>query len=202
MYILLTGSTGVGKSSVMEQIYLQAKTVKLFSDPYIDNPFLADAYTAKRMVCQSQMFFMKEFLKIHKNINILYNNCDIIQERSIYECIYIFCRLFYKQGKIDNNEFDLLRDFLNILQPELQLPDIVAYLTAAPLNIKKRIEKRNRNFEATIDISFIELQQLFYVEWLNTLQLKYNIPILTVDNSDLSIEQTKELIIKVLNERR
>lgn len=199
MYILLTGSTGVGKSSVMEQITLRDKTIKTFSDPYVNNPFISDAYTTKRMACQSQMFFMKEFLKIHKEINSLYKDCDIIQERSIYECVHVFCRVFQKQGKLDNNEFELLRDFLNILQPELQLPDIVVYLMASPLIIEKRVAMRNRGFEDSIDFSFIKSQQLFYREWLSSIQSQYGIPILRIENSSLSIEQVSKTVYKLFN---
>lgn len=194
MYILLTGSTGVGKSSIMKQISLQDGTIKTYSDPYVNNPFLSDAYTTERKACQSQMFFMKEFLKIHKDINSLYKTHNIIQERSIYECVHVFCRTFLKQGKMDKNEFEMLGDFLNILQSDIQLPDIIVYLTSSPAIIKKRIALRNRAFESSIDLSFIELQQYYYKEWLAVIQSKYGVPILPIENGNMSIEQTSVIV--------
>lgn len=199
MYILLTGGTGVGKSSVMEYIALQDKTIKMFSDPFVNNPFISDAYTTKKMVCQSQMFFMKEFLKIHKNINFLHKKYNIIQERSIYECVHVFCRTFQKQGKIDHNEFELLKDFLNILQPELRLPDIIVYLTASPLIIEKRVELRSRVFENSIDLTFIESQQFFYMEWLSSIQSQYDIPVLRIENDSLPIDQVGKTVYGLFN---
>ncbi len=197
-YILIVGCTGVGKSVIAEFLHQHFASSHFFSDPYIDNPFITHAYNdTENKSFQSEIFFIKEFLKIHKAIN----NIDhqwIFQERSIYECVHVFCRLFLLQSKIDKNEYQLCVELLNEISYDLRLPDKIIYLTADPTIIIERIITRGRPFERSINIDFLKTQQKLYEEWLYQHMSKYRIPIIKIDNGKLDAVTTKEIILKSL----
>ncbi len=111
-YILFSGPTGVGKSTAINNLVERLNSYELYTDPYEKNPFISDAYNNNNFVFQSQVFFLKEFLKIHKKINN--SNNIILQERSVFESIHIFCKMFLLQGKFTNDEFSLISDLANL----------------------------------------------------------------------------------------
>lgn len=197
-YILVAGCTGVGKSAVVEFLHSRYYGSVYYSDPFVDNPFLKLSYVqAGNKSFQSEIFFIKEFLKIHKEINSIQNKC-IFQERSLYECVYIFCRLFLLQSKIDKDEYQLCLDLLNELSPGLRMPDIIIYLTADPAIVLNRIAARGRSFEKDINMDFIKLQQSLYEDWLYRQMSKYQIPIIKIDNGNLDIRFTNQKILALL----
>lgn len=198
-YILITGCTGVGKSTTYDFLCDAYKNHIGFADPYVDNPFIADAYSEGNKSFQSQVFFFKEFLKIHK---IISNTIDkvIIQERSIFESIEIFCKLFMYSGKMDLNEFLTMRDLLSQVEGWIRKPDVVLHIKADGKIIKKRIESRNREFEKDIDEKFILTQNKLYEEWLGAFCDNQNIKLIEIDNSQMSIDETNQSILALLQQ--
>lgn len=190
-YILITGCTGVGKSSVAEHLHATISPSVLYSDPFVENPFILDTYLKGINCFQSEMFFFKEFLKIHKAIKGY--TATVFQERSIFECVEIFCRLFLYQNKIDQREFDLLQDLLQELIPYMRMPDRIIHLTADTRIILKRIANRKREFETSIDCDFIEMQSRLYTQWIEQFVAANGIPLSIIDNSDQNIFQTIDL---------
>lgn len=197
IYILIAGCTGVGKSTIYDFLCNTYKEHIAFADPYVDNPFIVDAYSEGSKSFQSQVFFFKEFLKIHK---IISNTKDkvIIQERSIFESIEIFCKLFMHNGKMDLNEFLTMKDLLSQVEGWIRKPDIILHIKADCKIIRKRIELRNRDFEKDIDDGFIMLQKRLYEEWLSDFCSKQNIKLLEIDNSQMSIDETNQSIFALL----
>lgn len=198
-YILLVGCTGVGKSTIYDFLCNTYKNHIAFADPYIANPFIADAYSEGNKSFQSQVFFFKEFLKIHK---IISNTIDkiIIQERSIFESIEIFCKLFMHSGKMDLNEFLTMKDLLSQVEGWIRKPDVVLHIKADGKIIKKRIESRNREFEKDIDEKFILTQNKLYEEWLGAFCDNQNIKLIEIDNSQMSIDETNQSILALLQQ--
>lgn len=199
-YILIVGCTGVGKSSVADFLHQYFRNSAYYSDPYIDNPFIANAYsTTDNKSFQSEIFFIKEFLKIHKSINNIKDKW-VFQERSIFECVHIFCRLFLHQQKIDQDEYNLCVDLLDELSENLRTPDAIIYLRADPSIIKERIITRSREFEKTINLDFIQLQQSLYEQWIEHFVKNNCSSIIEIDNSMNNIAATnEETLLKIKN---
>lgn len=197
-YILIVGCTGTGKSVVAEFLHRQFEDSIYYSDPYGNNPFITNAYSGTcNKGFQSEIFFIKEFLKIHKEINDIKDKY-IFQERSLYECVYIFCRLFLLQSKIDDDEYQLCLELLNELSSGLRMPDMIIFLTADPAILLKRISTRGRSFEKDINMDFIKLQQFLYKDWLYRHMSKHRIPIIKIDNSNLDINVMNQKILSLL----
>lgn len=196
-YLLITGCTGVGKSTIYDFLCDTYKNHIAFADPFIDNPFITNAYSEGNKSFQSQVFFFKEFLKIHKIISKT-NDKIVIQERSIFESVEIFCKLFMYNGKMDMNEYFTMKGLLSEVEDWIRMPDVVLYLKADNQIIKKRIEHRNREFEKDIDDGFIKLQKSLYEEWLGGFCSEHNIKLLEIDNSLMTIDEANGHILTLL----
>lgn len=199
-YLLIVGCTGVGKTAVADFLHEHYVDSQYFTDPYIDNPFISQAYIKTNNKCfQSEIFFIKEFFKIHKIINGISEQW-ILQERSIFECVNIFCRLFLYQLKIDRMEYDLCRDLLNELSCNIRKPDMIIHLKADSEIILKRIMTRNRAFESNINLEFIETQQFLYERWLAQFSRDFRMPIIEIDNSKMDVcETNQEVLLGIQN---
>lgn len=192
LYILLVGCTGVGKSTVASYLSSQFG-MRYFDDPFIDNPFISKSFQKKdSLAFQSQLFFFKEFIKLHKEILVYHK--PIIQERSIFESVKIFCGLFCKTGVFSLEELELFEDLLSELEYLFRKPDLIIYLKSTSEIIEKRIRKRNRNFENNIDNDFLNMQELLYENWINEIRKQESSKLLIVENTNLSIEQCNTLV--------
>lgn len=197
-YFLLTGPTGVGKSSVISQLSTYIESI-VFPDPYIDNPFISDAYLANNMCFQSQVFFFKEFFKIHLEINDISRNNIVIQERSIFESVYIFCRNLYIEGIFSKNEYNLMQELLSTTQQFIKKPKTVFFLFADSSVILERIIDRARSFERNLSLEFVDRQLELYQDWINSISSIWDCDIVKIDTSFIpvdSIAQRIEGIIK------
>ena len=108
-YNLIVGPTGVGKSSLINYLQKHISCV-VYSDPFEDNPFIKDAYLGNSKNFQSQIFFFKEFLKLHKEIRL--QSEIIVQERSIFESVHIFCASLLRDGVFTKDEYAVFEDLL------------------------------------------------------------------------------------------
>lgn len=197
MYVLFTGNTGVGKSSVIEQISKKITGSVVFSDPFVDNPFLISTYNNSDKAFQSEMFFIKEFFKIHSTINTITDK-PILQERSVYECANIFCKQFLLQKIIDENEYKLCDEFVSLISSNFRKPDIIIYLTASIQTIKKRIYERNRDFEKCFNEDIIELQSKLYNEWVYPFSERNRIKLYVINTSILGINDVSNIVFSNL----
>lgn len=197
LYILLVGCTGVGKSTVATYLSSQFE-MKYFDDPFVNNPFISKSFQKKdSLAFQSQLFFFKEFIKLHKEIAVYHK--PIIQERSIFESVNIFCRLFYKTGVFSLEELEVFEDLLSELEYLFRKPDLVIYLKSASETVERRIKERNRNFENSIDKDFLNIQESLYENWINTIKEQKFSKLLVIDNTTLNVSQCNMLISDNIN---
>ncbi|SUE34582.1 deoxynucleoside kinase [Rikenella microfusus] len=191
-YILITGCTGVGKSTVAT--YLASEFgMEYFDDPYVNNPFLSNALNREKSTAfQSQLYFFTEFIKLHFDIS-KYNH-PVIQERSIYESVHIFCEMYYHLGIFTKEELSVFKDLLSVVSNMLKEPDIIIYLRSTPATIYHRLRQRNRDLEKDINEKYTETQLALYEKWIKFINQESHINLIEIDNTHLSISQCNELI--------
>lgn len=185
-YVLISGNTGVGKTTAAEYISKKLQ-IELICDPFLENPFITNSFTKdNNKSFQSQLFFFKEFIKIHKAINI--SEQSIIQERSIFETVNIFCKLFYNTGSFSKDELDVFIDLFNEIKDWIKSPDLIIYIKSdIDANIK-RIVNRNRGFESGFDFNLLSIQDSLYKDWIVEMK-NQNIEIIELDNTRIGIEE-------------
>lgn len=188
-YVLFSGCTGVGKTFIKERIKNILETeysynnIYCFDDPYVNNPFIESAYSDKKKSFQSQIFFINEFIKIHKEISRLYNlDCIILQERSLFESVLVFCKLNLIQNVFSHDEYKLCESLLSNIISWFKLPDMVINITSDTDTIIERISKRGRAFESSIDHTFVEQQTELYNQFVEYVQGEFGVPTYNFSN--------------------
>lgn len=188
MNIIITGCTGVGKSTIANKLIGEINAI-LINEPIDKNEFLTDSYySPERYGTLSQISFMLSFSKCQDNWPV--GKYDfLIQERTISDCLYIFAKNLFLRGKIEQREYSLIQschDYL--IDKSKNRIDKYIFLTAPTKDLIERINSRGREFEKTIDEDFIDSQRKLYEDWFQ----REGDNVLRVENKD--IETTIEII--------
>ncbi len=180
-YITVAGNIGVGKSTLVA-LLCQKLGWKPFYEPEAHNPYLADFY--KDMSAwgfHSQVFFLANRLQIHREII----RCEdsVVQDRSIYEDAEIFACNLYRQGRLNDRDYETYRALYKGLIEFLPPPDLVIYLRATPATLRNRIAMRNRDYEREIASDYLGGLNQLYEQWIDKFTL---CPVLTVPADQLN----------------
>lgn len=188
-FITVAGNIGVGKSTLVEKLS-HSLGWEPYYEPVAQNPYLSDFYADMHAWSfHSQIFFLIHRLRIH---NELAQSPDsVIQDRSIYEDAEVFARNLSLQGYFQPRDYETYTALYQTLVKTLIPPDLVVYLKAGTSTLQKRIAKRSRDYEKSINPDYLDQINRLYDEWLDSFSLcpKLTIP---ADNLDY-VEQPSHL---------
>jgi deoxyadenosine/deoxycytidine kinase len=180
-FVAVAGNIGVGKSTLVERL-CRCMDWEPFYEPVANNPYLADFYAdMSAWAFHSQLFFLTHRLKAHHDL--LKHPGSVIQDRSVYEDAEVFARSLHLQGYITDRDYGTYYDLYKVLLQFLPPPDLVIYLQASVPTLQRRIARRNREYERSISVEYLERINQLYEEWISAFTL---CPVLTVpaDNLD------------------
>jgi deoxyadenosine/deoxycytidine kinase len=184
IFISIAGNIGSGKSSLTKKIAEQFDFTPYF-ESVDDNPYLQDFYgDMKRWSFNLQVYFLSHRFKTHKEI--LMNEKSVIQDRSIYEDVEIFAKNLHTMGNMSDRDYANYRQLFAEMTYFLKPPDLLVYLKANTETLVKQIQKRGRVFEKDIDVSYLELLNESYEEWISNYNLS---PILIIPSDNLDFVQ-------------
>lgn len=162
-YIAITGSIGVGKSTLTDFLCRTYK-VKPFFEPNDENPYLADFYAdMKTWAFRSQLFFLTHKFRIHQELDRTPGT--VVQDRTIYEDAEIFARNLNISGMIDDRDFATYTELYRTILRSLQPPDLLIHLSCSFRMQRKRIRLRGRAMEQSIPPAYLRQLNALYEEW-------------------------------------
>ena len=199
MHIAISGNIGAGKTSLTELLSKHYGWEAHYED-VIDNPYLDDFYNhMERWSFNLQIYFLKsrfeQLLKI-KNINNV-----IVQDRTIYEDAHIFAPNLKSMGLMNQRDFKNYQELFELMESQIQGPDLLIYLRSNIPNLVNKIHKRGREYENSISIDYLSRLNERYEAWTSTYD-KGNIIRIDVDELDFveNKEDLKLIIAKVDDE--
>ncbi len=199
IFISIAGNIGSGKSSLTKKIAEQFDFTPYF-ESVDDNPYLKDFYDdMKRWSFNLQVYFLSHRFKTHKEI--LINEKSVIQDRSIYEDVEIFAKNLHTMGNMSDRDYANYRQLFAEMTYFLRPPDLLVYLKADTKTLVKQIQKRGRVFEKDIDVSYLELLNNSYEEWISNYTLS---PILIIPSDNLDFVEHApdyDLIIDLIKKK-
>ena len=99
----------------------------------------------------------------HKNFRLHLDTKTIMENN---EDVEIFSRNLHDMGYMDNRDWETYSDLFKNMTKFLISPDLIIYLKADLDTILERINKRSREYEASIDPEYLKRLNLMYDEWI------------------------------------
>ena len=178
-YIVIEGPIGCGKSTLAGLLANQHRAA-IFNEKAERNPFLPKFYEdMKHYSLPTQLFFLFQRanqLEELKQKDFFRNGvvADFFLQKDP-----IFARL-----NLDDEEFKLYQQIYKHLQLKAPAPDLVIYLQTPVDLLRKRVEKRNINYEQKISTEYLEKIAASYSNYFHN-QHKSNVLIVNNENIDL-----------------
>ena len=153
-----------------------------FLEPVAQNPYLEDYYKdISRWALNMEVFYLKQRFK--NLLDILKSNETIIQDRSIYEGVYVFAENNRKMGNMDERDYttfmELFQEMMSVVRP----PELMVYLRASVPHLVENIQKRGRDYEQKIPIDYLQGLNTLYEDFIEN-KYKSNVLVVDVDNID------------------
>ena len=147
-----------------------------------------------------QIYFLKSRFEQLIKINN-YNNNTIVQDRTIYEDAHIFAPNLKSMGLMNQRDFKNYQGLFELMESQIQGPDLLIYLRSNIPNLVNKIHKRGREYENSISIDYLSRLNERYEAWTSTYD-KGNIIKIDVDELDFveNKEDLKLIVAKVDDE--
>lgn len=154
MHIAVSGNIGSGKTTLTTMLAKHYGWTPRFES--VDfNPYLKDYYAdIPRWSFNMEVFFLKERFK--DLLKIANSTETIIQDRSIFEGVYIFVANNKAMGNLSERDYETFFGLFKSMMMIAKLPDLMIYLRASVPHLVQNIQKRGRDYEQKMPIDYLE----------------------------------------------
>ena len=183
MHIAIAGNIGSGKTTLTELLAQHYHWEPMYEQVTF-NPYLDDYYKdIQRWSFPMEVFFLKErfrdILEMQKEAK------DTIQDRSIYEGVYVFTRNNYEQGNLSERDYATYMELFDRISGIAGYPDLMLYLRASVPHLVSNIQKRGRDYEQQIPLDYLAGLNKRYEDFITR---SYRGRVLTIDVDSLDFQ--------------
>lgn len=181
MHIVIAGNIGCGKTTLTRMLAKHYGWEPRF-EAVTYNPYLEDYYKdIERWSFPLEVYFLKERFKDTLDINRS-NHC-IIQDRSIFEGVYVFVANNKAQGNLSDRDYETYMELFEQMVDIVGTPDLMIYLRASIPHLVANIQKRGRDYEQQIQIEYLKGLNERYEDFIQN-KYKGRTLVIDVDNMD------------------
>lgn len=164
MHIAIAGNIGCGKTTLTNMLAKHYGWTPRFESVEF-NPYLEDFYAdMERWSFNLQIYFLNK--RFQDVVEISKSNETIIQDRTIYEDARIFAPNLHEQGNMSDRDFDNYTDLFNLMMSLVKMPDLLIYIRSTIPNLVAQIQKRGREYEASMRIDYLQGLNDKYERWI------------------------------------
>ena len=186
-FIGLAGNICVGKTTFTKLLSEKLNWTPFF-ESVSDNPYLSDFYTdMKRWSFNLQIFFLHKRFEMHQKMSV--SLTSVIQDRTIYEDLEIFAKNLYRLGKLSQRDWDNYYGLFKVMNFYLKRPDLIIYLKADTDTLLRRIKRRGRDYENSIDPEYIHTLNISYDRWIESISDQ---PVMIIETDYFNIYEDAE----------
>lgn len=188
MHIAVAGNIGSGKTT-LTRLLSKHFGWKPHYEEVDNNPYLESFYEdMKRWSFNLQVYFLNS--RFRQVLDIRNSGQDIIQDRTIYEDAYIFAANLYDMGLMETRDYENYRSLFELMSSFLEAPDLLIYLRANVPTLVRQIQKRNRDYEQSIRLDYLNALNRRYEDWIS----KYSKgKLLVIESDNIEIENPEDL---------
>lgn len=195
MYIAIAGNIGAGKTTLTRMLAKHYGWEPRFESVTF-NPYLEDYYAdIARWSFALETYFLKERFRDLLTVQ-RQDDKTFIQDRSIYEGVYVFVRNNYQQGNLSERDYTTFMELFALMQRLLKTPDLMIYLRKSVPALVRQIQQRGRDFEQTMSLEYLKGLNDNYEDFIYH---QYNGPVLTIESDELDFEHNPEQFREIVN---
>ena len=187
MHIVIAGNIGSGKSTLTQLLAKHYGWTPRYES--VDhNPYLEDYYhDIHRWSFNLEVYFLKE--RFRDLLAISQAQGTIIQDRSIFEGVYIFMANNKAMGHLSDRDYETYMELFEHMLSIVKLPDLMIYLRASVEHLVGNIQKRGRDYEQSMQIEYLKNLNQRYEDFINH---QYKGRVMIVEKDNLDFENSRE----------
>ena len=194
MHIAIAGNIGSGKSTLTNLLARHYGWEPKF-EAVEGNPYLEDYYKdIHRWSFNLEVYFLKE--RFRDLIAISQTDHTIIQDRSIFEGVYVFMENNKAMGNLSDRDYATYMELFEQMMSMVRLPDLMIYLHASVPHLVSNIQKRGRDYEQTIQLDYLQNLNERYDDFIYN---KYQGKVMTVEKDQLDFLNNPHDLAKIID---
>ena len=189
MHIAIAGNIGSGKSTLTKLLAKHYGWEPRF-EAVDHNPYLEDYYRdIHRWSFNLEVYFLKE--RFRDLIAISQTDHTIIQDRTIFEGVYVFMENNRAMGNLSDRDYQTYMELFEQMMSVVRLPDLMIYLRASVPYLVGNIQQRGRDYEQSMQLEYLQKLNERYDDFIYH---KYKGRVMTVEKDQLDfINRPKDL---------
>lgn len=159
------------------------------------NPYLEDYYKdIHRWSFNLEIYFLKE--RFRDLIDIQSATHTIVQDRSIFEGVYVFMQNNKAMGNLSDRDYDTYMELFEQMLEVVHYPDLMIYLRASVPHLVGNIQKRGRDYEQQMQLEYLRNLNQRYDDFINN---KYRGQVMVIDKDDLDFEHNPKDFAQIVD---
>lgn len=194
MYIAIAGNIGAGKTTLTKMLARYYGWEPRFESVTF-NPYLEDYYSdIKRWAFCLETYFLKE--RFRDMMVVQQSSHTIVQDRSIFEGVYVFVRNNYERGDLSDRDYQTYMELFELMKLKMKMPDMMIYLRKSVPCLIEQIQRRGRDYEQTMQIDYLKDLNNKYEDFIFK---QYDGKVLVIEADGLDFENNPEDFRQVVN---
>lgn len=175
-FLVIEGNIGAGKTTFAKMLS-EEFDAKLILEQFAENPFLPKFYNdpEKYSFPLELSFLAERYGQLKKELT----NRDLFHKLTIAD-YYFMKSLIFAQNTLAQDEYNLYRNFFDIIYERLPKPDLFVYLHLPEEKLMLNIRNRGRDYEQSIDVVYLRKIREGYFTFFTQ---QNDFPVLIVDTS-------------------
>lgn len=187
MYIGVAGNIGCGKTTLTRMLANHYGWTPNYESVTF-NPYLEDYYKdIPRWSFNLEVYFLEQRLK--DLFRIAHSEGTIVQDRTIFEGVYVFVANNHDQGNLSDRDFATYMDIFESMVSLVKAPDLMIYLRSSIEHLVHQIQKRGRDYEQGMSLEYLGGLNERYERFIGE---QYKGKVLVIDADNLDFENRPE----------
>jgi deoxyadenosine/deoxycytidine kinase len=194
MHIAVAGNIGSGKSTLTRMLARHYGWEARF-EAVDHNPYLEDYYRdIHRWSFNLEVYFLKE--RFRDLIEIAKADHTIVQDRSIFEGVYVFMQNNKAMGNLSDRDYETYMELFEQMMSVVHYPDLMIYLRASVPHLVGNIQKRGREYEQSMKLEYLENLNRRYDEFIYKM---YKGRVMVIEKDELDYQNNPKDFARIVD---